>query len=83
MATQRIDAHRPLLDQQLAGLVKHQHGLLIGALDRHEPHVGARHRLTDRRRIERIVLAPLDIGLDVAAAISPTSCPIAASSRAR
>jgi hypothetical protein len=62
---ERVDAHRALLDQQFAGLVQHQHRLLIRALDRHEPHAGPRHRLTDRRRVDGVVLAPLDIGLDV------------------
>ena len=77
MAAQRVDAHRSLLDQQLPGLVQHQHGLLIRALDRHETHVGPRHRLADRRRVGRVVLAALDVGLDVGGAINTTSCPIA------
>ena len=51
--------------KSIPALVQHQHGLIIGALDRHKAHVRARHRLTDRSRINRVVLAALDIGLDV------------------
>src|SRR5437762_8717336 len=47
------------------GLVQHQHGLLIRTLDRHETHARPRHRLADRRRVDRVILAPLDVGLDV------------------
>jgi hypothetical protein len=65
MPAQRVDGHGSLLDQQIPGLVQHQHGLLIGALDRHEPHVGARHGLADRRCIVRVVLAAFDVGFRV------------------
>ena len=33
MTAQGVHAHRALLDQQLAGLVRHQRGLLVLALD--------------------------------------------------
>ena len=65
MAAQRVHGHRSLLDHERAGLVQHQHGLLVGALDRDEPHIGPRHRLSDRRRIVGVVLAALEVGLDV------------------
>ena len=35
-------------DQQLSGLEHHASRLLLGALDRHEPHGRARHRFADR-----------------------------------
>src|ERR1700691_5601952 len=63
MAAQRVHGHGPLLDHQGAGLMQHQHGLLVGALDRNEPHIGPRHRLADRRRIVGVVLAALEVGL--------------------
>ena len=40
MSAQRIDGHGSLVDQKFPSLVQHQHGLLIRALDRHEPHLG-------------------------------------------
>ena len=64
MATQRIDAHRSLLDQQLTRLVQHQRGLLLRALDRNKAHPGTRHRFADRFGVDCVVLAALDIGLD-------------------
>jgi hypothetical protein len=42
--------------------VQHQGGLLLLRLDRDEPHRWPRHRLTDRRRIIRIVLAAFEVG---------------------
>src|ERR1700734_3229520 len=65
MAAQRVDVHRALLDQKIARLVKHQDGLLSGALDRNETHLGPRHRLADRPRVSCVVLAALDVGLGV------------------
>src|ERR1700724_2835063 len=41
MAAKRVDAHRPLFDQQFARLVQHQRRLLLRALDRNEAHSGA------------------------------------------
>src|ERR1700730_17125178 len=63
MATQRIDAHRSLLDQQLTRLVQHQRGPLLRALDRNKAHPGTRHRFADRLGVDCVVLAALDIGL--------------------
>ena len=65
MTAQGVHAHRALLDQQFAGLVRHQRGLLVLALDGDETHVRPRHRLANRRRIRRVILAALDIGFHV------------------
>jgi hypothetical protein len=35
VAAQRVDQRRALADEQVARLVQHQHGLLLGGLDRH------------------------------------------------
>jgi hypothetical protein len=39
--------------------------LLLGRLDRHKPHGRAAHRFADRFGVDRIVLAALDVWLDV------------------
>jgi hypothetical protein len=57
---QGIDAHVPLLDQQLSLFVQHQRRLLLLALDRHEVHVGPRHGLADRGRVGGVVLTALE-----------------------
>jgi len=59
MAAKRVNTHGALLDEHFSGLVQHQHGLLIRTLDRHETHARPRHRLADRRRVDRIILARL------------------------
>jgi len=46
--------------------MQHQGGLLLLGLDRNKPHGWPCHRLADRRRIVRIILAALEIGLHVA-----------------
>jgi hypothetical protein len=46
--------------------VQDQHALLLFALHRHKAHVRPRHRLADSLRIGRVVLAALEVGLDVA-----------------
>ena len=74
MTAQRIDGHGSLLDQQFPSLVQHQHGLLIRALDRHEPHLGPRHGLADRSRVIRIVLAALKIRKGGPYRIASKSC---------
>ena len=61
-----IDQLRALAHQQIARPVQHQHGLLIGGLDGHEPHGRSRHRLADGSRVGSIVLAALDVRLHVA-----------------
>jgi hypothetical protein len=61
MATQRIDVHRSLLDQQLTRLVQHQRGLLLRTLDRNKAHPGTRHRFADRLGVDCIVLVGLTL----------------------
>src|SRR5881227_1372724 len=46
--------------------MQHQQGLLIGRLDRHEPHRWACHGLTDGGCVGSIVFRPFDIALHVA-----------------
>jgi len=71
MAADRVDQHRALLDKQIAHSEhprvkpEDQRRLLLGALDRHKPHRRPAHRFADRLGVDRIVLAALDIGLDV------------------
>ncbi len=65
MPAQRIDQHRALTDQKIAGPVQHQRRLLLGCLDRHKPHRGPHHRLADRFRVGCIVLLPLHIRLHI------------------
>ena len=66
MPTYGVAQHRALTHQQLSGPLQHQGGLLLLGLDRNEPHRWPRHCLADRRRIVRVVLATLEIGLHVA-----------------
>src|SRR5262252_4647463 len=61
-----VAQHRALTHQQLSGPVQHQGGLLLLRLDRNKPHRWSRHCLADRRRIVRVVLATLEIGLHIA-----------------
>ena len=74
MAAQRIDAHRSLLDQQLARLVQHQRGLLLRTLNWNKAHPGTRHRFADRLGVDCVILAALDIGLKTAAALRKSQC---------
>ena len=57
--------HRSLSYQELASSVQQQSGLLIGAFDRHETHVGALYGLADRLSIGRVVLVGLDIRTNI------------------
>src|SRR5215469_14012657 len=61
-----VAQHRALTHQQLSGPVQHQGSLLLLRLDRNKPHRWSRHCLADRRRIVRVVLATLEIGLHIA-----------------
>jgi hypothetical protein len=70
VSAQGIAQHRALA-LAIAGPARHQGGLLLLRLDRDEPHRRPRHRLTDRRRIVRIVLAAFEIGLHVARRYQP------------
>jgi hypothetical protein len=44
--------------------VKEKRGLLIGALDRHEPHRRTLYRFADRLGIGHVVLLALDVRFD-------------------
>jgi hypothetical protein len=99
MTTDGVDQHRALLDQEIAypcsgqgqAFEQHQRGLALGALDRHKPHPRTAHRLADRRGIDRIVLAALDVepapakagGLMYCGGISTASCPKPRNTRAQ
>ena len=65
MRPDRVEDHRALAHQQIAGPVQDQDALLLFALDRHEAHVRPRHRFADRFGISRIVLLPFDVWLDI------------------
>src|SRR5262249_39826360 len=66
VGSERIDQLRALADQKIPRSMQHQQGLLIGRLDRHEPHRWACHGLTDGGCVGSIVFRPFDIALDVA-----------------
>ena len=51
-ATDAVDAGRAFDHETLPGTVHHQPGLLVLALDRHEAHVRALHRLAGRRPLQ-------------------------------
>src|SRR4029078_744190 len=61
-----VDQLRALTDQKIPRSMQHEQGLLIGRLDRHEPHRGTCHGFTDRGRVGSIVFRPLDIALHIA-----------------
>src|SRR5215831_14659269 len=63
--THGVDHLRALADQLRTRAVQHRKTLLLEPLHRHERHARPRHRLADRRGINRVSLAALDIGLDV------------------
>ena len=65
MAAQGVHKHRSLTDQQVAGLVQHQDGLLIHRLHRDEAHRWPGHGFADRLGIGGIGLATLDIGFHI------------------
>jgi hypothetical protein len=65
MRAQGVDQARALAHQQVARPVDQQQRLLLLALDRHEPHRGACHSLTDRRGIRHVVLLPPHVRLDI------------------
>ena len=71
MPAQRVHQHGPLPHQQLTRPMQHQHGLLFGRLDRHEPHARPGYRLADRFGVGRVRLAALDIKLDVVSRHKP------------
>jgi hypothetical protein len=62
MRPERVRQHRLLPDQKRPRAMQHENSLLIGALDRHKPHVRPGHRLANSLRICGVVLPTLDIG---------------------
>ena len=73
MAPHRVDGLSLLPNQEVAGLERQAHGLLLGALHRDEAHRRSRCRLGNRLRVRRIRLLPLTKGLTYAGVISFTS----------
>ena len=68
MRPERVRQHRLLPDQQRPRAMQHENSLLVGALDRHKPHVRPRDRLANRLRIRGVILPTLDIRLHVSGA---------------
>src|SRR5271154_4729188 len=66
VGSERVDQLGALTDQKIPRSMQHQYGLLIGRLDRHEPHRWPCHGLTDRRCVGSIVFRPFDIALHIA-----------------
>ncbi len=66
MSADRVRQHRALTHQKLPAAMQHQARLLLFGLRRHKSHRWPRHRLTDRGRIVRVILAALEIGLHIA-----------------
>ncbi len=62
---QRVDGLGALADEQLTRPVHHESRLLLLGLDRDEAHARPGHGLADRLGVGRVVLAALDVGLDV------------------
>jgi ribulose 1,5-bisphosphate carboxylase large subunit-like protein len=60
---QGVDQRGSLSRQQITGLVKHQHRLLIDALYRHEPHRRPGHFFADRFRVSGVGLPALHVWL--------------------
>ena len=65
MRADRIDDCSLLPNEQVPRAMEHQAALLLGRLDRHEPHVGPGHCLTDCLGISGIILVPLYVRLDI------------------
>jgi hypothetical protein len=55
-----VDHCRLLADEQMADAVEHQATLLLGGLGWYKPHNGPGDCLTNRLRISRIILLPLE-----------------------
>ena len=65
VAAQAVQQLRSLRDQHLPRLVTHQRRLVRKRAHTDKPHRRPRHRLTDRRRVCRVVLLPANIGLHI------------------
>lgn len=68
---QCVDQHRSLTDQQVAGLVQHESGLLLLRRHLHEAHGGSGHRFADCLGIGGIGLAALHVWLHVSGRHQP------------
>ena len=75
MPAKSVDQHRPLSDQEVAGLVQHQHGLLLDRLHRNEAHRRPGHRLGNRLGVRGIGLPALDVGFDIGGRHQPHLMP--------
>ena len=64
MPPQGVDQHRSLADQEIAGLVQHQHGLL-GLRLHGDAHCWPGDRLSNRFGVGRVRLAPLHVGFHI------------------
>ena len=65
VAPQSVDQHRSLANQEIPGLVQHQHSLLHLGLHGHEPHGRPCNGLGDCLSVGGVGLAALHIGLHV------------------
>ena len=65
MSSYGIEEHRPLFNQQFSRPMKHQHGLLISALDGGKPHSGPDQGLGDGFGIGRIMFIGLEKRADI------------------
>jgi hypothetical protein len=64
IAADGVGQLRTIADQPIPDADQHQGGLLLSGLHRHEAHRRPAHRLAQRLRVCRIVLAALDVRLD-------------------
>ena len=75
MRPQGIDQLGALAHQQIAHSMLHQPALLLGRLDRDEPHGRAPDRFADRLGVGGIVLVALDVGLYILRRHQPNLMP--------
>ena len=71
MPSKAVDELRALSHQHVPSAEHDCQRLLLLALHRHKPHRRTLRRLADRLRVSRIVLLPLDEGLDVGRSNQP------------
>jgi hypothetical protein len=64
IAADAVGQLRAIADQPIPDADQHQGGLLLSCLHRYEAHCRPAHRLAQRFRVRRIVLAALDVRLD-------------------
>jgi hypothetical protein len=63
VGSESVDQLGALTDQKIPRSMQHEHGLLIGRFDRHEPHRWACQGLTNGSCVGSIALRPFDIAL--------------------